>query len=130
MISVVRVASPHDVIGNDGIDFDPGNLRAAIGYGAQHVHSATRSNDGKITTWAQHVDHGWRCAHQVVLPRRPSPSMRVHVHDRGAGVSIDDDVLRAVWITVDLYARDGIPADVFHSRGGVVPLSFRVAHAH
>ena len=128
VISIVRVTVPHDVIGDKGIDFDPRDCRAAVGNGAQHVNTATRTDDGELTLRAQHVDHCRRCTHQIVLPRRSCPSMGIHVHDRGAGVSIDDDVLGAISIAVDFYSRDGIPANVFHSCGAVVPPSLRVDH--
>src|SRR5207244_6380597 len=55
VIGVVGVALAHHRVGDDRIDLDPGHVRTATGYGAQHVHATARTYDGKVSARAQHI---------------------------------------------------------------------------
>ena len=48
VIRKLRIAPAHDVIHDDAIDLNTGNLGAAISYGSQRVNSASRADNGKV----------------------------------------------------------------------------------
>src|ERR1700728_3710583 len=52
MLRVIRVPTTHDRGGDDGIDFDSGDARTAIGYGSQHINATAWPNDCEISVWA------------------------------------------------------------------------------
>ena len=61
MLGVIRVAAAHDGVGDDGIDFNPGNALTPIRHRAKHIYTAAGANDGIVPVWPEHVHHcRWR----------------------------------------------------------------------
>ena len=110
VVSVVGENPAHDVGGNDGIDLDAGDVQAAVGDGAQHIHSAARADDGEVSARTQHVGHR-RCRRHQIATVSLVPVIGIGVHDVGAGVGVDDDCL-GVSPPVHFHARERIPLGV------------------
>ncbi len=123
MKGVVGVAAAHDGVGNDGIDLDSGNARAAIAHRAQDVHAAAGADDGVVAVRAQHVGQRRRRRHQISLPGT-LPMFGIDVHQVGGGVGIDHDRL-ALALGIYFDARDGIPARELDP-GGIAEASLGV----
>ena len=107
VVGEVRIAAAHDVVRDDGIDFDAGDVPAAVGNGAQYIDSSARPYDGEVAPGAEYVGERRWCRHKVVaIPG--VPVVRVGIHDVGIGVGIDHDHLGAPdFINFD--ARQRIP---------------------
>ena len=119
VIGVIGEAVAHDVVGDDGIDFDAGDVGAAIRHRAQHIHTAARADDGEVTARAQHVGQRRRSRHQIA-PVIVAPMMRVGIHQVGAGVGVDDDGLGPA-LVVDFDSRQRVPARVKRARCASCP---------
>src|SRR5438045_7694148 len=50
MISIVSVTFAHDVVHDQWIDLNTGNIRTSIGNGAHYVHAASRSDNCEAAT--------------------------------------------------------------------------------
>ena len=111
-IRVVGVASAHDRGRDDGIDFDAGDVRTAVGDGTENVNTAAGTDDGEFAVRAKDIGEGGWSSHQVVLPLGTLPLVRIDVHDVSGGVGIDDDGFGSA-LAIDFDARDGIPLGEF-----------------
>ncbi len=108
---VVGEAIAHDVVGNDGIDFDAGDIRAAVGHGAQHVNATARPDDGEVAVRTQHVRHRRGRRHQVDAgSRRSNDRDRCSSEKCCASASITMALRRS--LLVDLNPRERIPARI------------------
>src|SRR6266700_1647529 len=110
MLGEVRVALPHNGVRDDRINLDSGYAGAAIGDRTKNVHSAARPDDRVIAMRPERIHHRWRRSHQVILPLRSLPALRISIHDEGVRVGIDNDHLGAGILAVHFHSSDGIPA--------------------
>src|SRR5208282_4687041 len=103
VVGIVRVTVTHDVIGDDGIDLDAGDVTAAVGHRALHVHSAAGTDDGVVAIRTQHIGQGRRGCHEVALVRG-IPVVRIGIHEVGAGIGINHNDLGPA-LLIHLYPR-------------------------
>src|SRR5690242_5797442 len=113
MLRVIRIAPAHDSGSNDGIDFDAGNIWAAIGYSAENIDTSARPDDGELPMRPQDIGQSGRSGHEIGLPVGVVPLRDVRIHDVGGGISVDDNHL-ALSLAIDFYARECVPVRKFH----------------
>ena len=113
VIGVVGEAVAHDVVGDDGIDLDAGDVSAAVSYGAQHIDTTARADDGEIAVRTQHVGDR-RCGRHQIAAIAVAPMMRVGIHQRSLRIGIDNDGA-AHSLLIDFNARDRIPLRIERS---------------
>ena len=73
VIRIIGVSVTHDGVGNDGIDFDSGDIGTAIRDRTQHVHTSAWTDDRVVPVRPQNIDQSGRGGHQVPLPGRALP---------------------------------------------------------